>query len=457
MKYTLKCLFILICFSSKAQVTLNITSLPVNTPNGAVIYFASSVNSWSPNNNNFVLNNGNNGTKTITIPEGTGTVQFKFTRGSWASVETNSSGGAIANRTFTFTGQPQTINLTVQNWEDLATGGGISTAASNVQIWNASFFMPQLNRNRRIWLYLPPDYNTTTKTYPVIYMQDGQNLFDNLTSFSGEWQVDETLNLLHQNGDYGAIVVGIDNGGAFRTNEYAPWANAVNGGGQGDLYLDFIVQTLKPAIDSQFRTKPQANFTALIGSSLGALISTYGQVKFTNTFHKIGSFSPAYWFNLPDLNQYIQNTTSNLVNSRVYFVAGQNESTTMASNIVTIRNLLQSKGQTVANTLTKIDSYGTHTEAYWRGEFAAAYQWLFATTNLNVANPIQKERVLYQTSKNNIFAKNIDTSQFFDLYQINGQFIKKIKINEGLNELNLNLSSGIYFLKSGDLKLKIYQ
>ena len=235
--------FIPFYLTSLAQVTLNITSLPSNTPTGATIYFASSINSWSPSNSAFTLTNGTNGIKTITIPKGTGTVQFKFTRGSWASVEGNASGNSIANRTFTFTGQPQTINLTVLSWEDLA-GGGTSTAASNVQIWNANFFMPQLNRNRRIWLYLPPDYNTTTKSYLVIYMQDGQNLFDNLTSFSGEWQVDETLNLLHQNGDYGAIVVGIDNGGSFRTNEYAPWANAPNGGGQGDLYLDFIVQTL---------------------------------------------------------------------------------------------------------------------------------------------------------------------------------------------------------------------
>jgi len=435
-----------------------VTSLPSSTPSGAAIYFASSINTWNPGSANFTLTTGTNNIRTITIPEGTGTVSYKFTRGSWATVEGNATGGSLPNRTFTFTGQPQTINVTILTWEDLSgSGGGTSTAASNVQILNTSFFMPQLNRNRKIWLYLPPDYLTTTKTYPVIYMHDGQNLFDNLTSFSGEWQVDETLNSLHQNGDYGAIVVGIDNGGSFRINEYAPWANGTSGGGQGDLYVDFVVQTLKPFIDNQYRTKPQATFTALIGSSLGALISTYGQVKYANTCHKIGSFSPAYWFNLTDLSQYIQNATTNLANSRVYFVAGLNESTTMSSNITAIRNLLQSKGQTAANTITKIDSYGTHTEAYWRGEFAAAYQWLFATTNLNTSTNIVPEKTFYQSAKDKIFIKGFDISKSFDLYQINGKIIEKIKLIEGENQLNLNLSPGIYFLKSGDIQLKIYQ
>lgn len=439
-----------------AQVTLRITQLPSNTPQNATIYFASSTNNWNPGSENHTLSDDGQGAKIIVIPEGTGTVQYKFTRGSWASVEGDAAGGEIGNRSFTFTGQPQTINLTVQSWKDLG-GAGTSTAASNVQILNPSFFMPQLNRSRRIWLYLPPDYFSTNKNYPVIYMHDGQNLFDNATSFSGEWQVDETLNNLHQNGDYGAIVVGIDNGGSHRINEYGPWVNSQYGGGQGNLYMDFIVETLKPYIDANFRTLPQAPFTAMIGSSLGALISTYGQVKFAQTFSKVGSFSPAYWFNISELTSFIQNTTMNLSGSRYYFVAGQNESSTMVSNINTIRNALQSKGLTSGNTLVKIDSYGTHSESYWRGEFGAAYQWLFANTNLSLDHQEIEDKVLIQIGLNQIFAKGIDTSKSFQLIDLSGRKIKEIKLELGNNNFNEDLPSGIYFLKNDEYSLKIYQ
>ncbi len=439
-----------------AQVVLRITSLPSNTPNDATIYFAGSINNWAPGNSSYTLTEDGFGAKVITIPEGTGTVEYKFTRDGWPSVEGDANGFEIGNRNFTFTGQPQTLNLVVQSWKDLG-GTANSTGASNVQILSTNFFMPQLNRNRKIWLYLPPDYHTSTKNYPVIYMHDGQNLFDNATSFSGEWQVDETLNNLHQNGDYGAIVVGIDNGGAERINEYGPWVNTqYNAGGQGAQYMDFIVETLKPYIDANFRTFPQAPYTVMIGSSLGALIATYGHVRSASIFGKIGSFSPAYWFNLTELNNYIQSANVNLANARYYFVAGQNESSTMVGNITTIRSALQSKGLTSNNTFTKIDSYGTHTEGYWRGEFAAAYQWLFATTSLSTAEHPSEQMQLFQMGSHQIFASGIDTSKSFQIIDLSGKIVQSIKLNEGINDLPNNLPAGIYFLRNEDVKLKVY-
>ena len=172
--------------------------------------------------------------------------------------------------------------------------------------------MLQLNGQGWIWLYLPPDYATSTKRYPVIYMQDGQNLFDNKTSFSGEWEVDETLNKLHSEGDYGAIVVGIDNGGNKRLDEYSPWKNSSYGGGEGDAYIDFIVQSLKPYIDTNYRTLSAPEYTCIFGSSLGALIATYAAIKYPGIFGKAGAFSPAYWFNISNFVSYIQENPSNL-------------------------------------------------------------------------------------------------------------------------------------------------
>jgi alpha-glucosidase len=194
----------------------------------------------------------------------------------------------------------------------------------------------------------------------------------------------------------------------------------------------------------------------MIGSSLGALISTYGQVRFAQTFSKVGSFSPAYWFNLNELNGFIQNTNASLVNSRYYFVAGLNESSTMVANINTIRNALQNKGLTAANTFTKIDNYGTHTEGYWRGEFGAAYQWLFANASLSSETQPEIEKQFFQLGENQVFVKGIDVSKAFHLVDTSGRIIQEIKLVEGANILPIDFLSGIYFLKNDILSLKIY-
>lgn len=380
--------FILISALVEAQVTLKITSIPSNTPSGAAIYVAGSFNNWDPSAT--TMTPDGMGNFVYTVPEGTGTAEYKFSRGSWNTVEGIANGQYLPNRTFSFTGNPQTLNLSIQSWEDLGAGNP-STAASNVHIMSNSFPIPQLNRNRKIWIYLPPDYETSTKTYPVIYMQDGQNLFDNTTSFSGEWQVDETMNALFAAGDYGAIIIGIDNGGSERINEYTPWNNTQYGGGEGDQYIQFITETLKPYVDTNYRTKPSAEYNALIGSSLGALISNYGGVKYSETFSKIGSFSPAYWIVSSQFNNYITNSTANFSGMRIYFVAGTNESSTMASDIETVKNNLQAKGLTENNTFVKLDSYGQHNENYWKGEFGAAYKWLFQNTILSTDQIYKKK------------------------------------------------------------------
>lgn len=441
-------LFLFINYLAFAQITIKITSFPANTPADATIYFASSLNSWSPNNVNYIMQSDGLGNKQIVIPQGTGTVSFKFTRGSWATVEKDANGNEIADRTFTFTSQPQTINLSVLNWADLSGNTGTSTAAANVQIINTAFYMPQLSRSRRIWLYLPPDYYTTNKHYPVLYMQDGQNLFDATTSFSGEWQVDETLNSLFTQGDYGAIVVGIDNGGTERLNEYSPWINPSYGGGDGTDYMAFVANTLKPYIDANYRTKPEPAFNALMGSSMGALISTYGAVEYPNVFKKVGSFSAAYWFALSDLNAYIASSSSALVDHRMYFVAGQNEYSTITTDINGVKNNLQLKGLATSNTLTKYDSFGTHTESYWRGEFAAAYQWLFANENLATTVTKVAKPTIFQTYSGKIVAEGLEKETTFEVYSVVGQLQATFKVNNGEFYLPENLATGLYILKS---------
>jgi alpha-glucosidase len=372
---------LLVPFFVVAQVTIRVTALPTTTPADPILYFAASINDWNPGDPAYRFVSEGNGVYRLTIPEATGTVLYKITRGNWATVESAATGQDISNRSFTFNGSPQTLQISVLGWKDL-TG---STAASNVTILNNAFYMPQLNRTRKVWIYLPPDYSITEKRYPVVYMQDGQNLFDAKTSFSGEWEVDETLNRLHVNGDYGAIVVGIDNGGSLRINEYSPWVHPQYGGGEGAAYIDFIAQTLKPYIDANYRTLTNASNTCLFGSSMGALIASYGAAKYPGVFGKVGAFSPAYWFAQSELNQMILNSAGDYLQLRLYHVGGQNESATMITNMQSITSSWLSKGLANANSFLKADADGAHSEWYWRREFGAAYQWLF---NRSTSSPV---------------------------------------------------------------------
>lgn len=357
-----------------SQVTLRVTSVPGDTPPGAVIFLAGTVNGWNPSHPDYALT-PRDGIYTITIPEQTGEVSYKFTRGNWTTAEGDAAGGHLPNRTFAFTGKPQTLNVNILSWQ----AEPMSTAAANVSILDDEFPVPQLNTKRRIWLYLPPDYVTSDKRYPVIYMHDGQNVFDAATSFSGEWGVDETLNELFAKGDYGAIVVAIDNGGPERLNEYSPWRNPDYAtGGKGAAYMEFVANTLKPYIDANYRTRPQPQFSALIGSSMGGLISTYGALEHPDKFLKIGSMSPAYWFASEALQDYISRYKADLSKHRIYILAGINEWPKMIETTDPIKESLKQKGVKKENLFKLYHPEGTHTEAFWKATFSEVYQWLFA-------------------------------------------------------------------------------
>ncbi len=155
---------------------------------------------------------------------------------------------------------------------------------------------PQLNNDRHLLVYLPPSYDQTDRRYPVLYMQDGQNLFDHATSYAGEWGVDETMEQLSREEQLEAIVVGIPNQGKERVDEYSPYHDAYLGGGRGNAYLDFIAHTVKPLIDGSFRTLPGRQQTGLMGSSMGGLISLYGFFRHPDLFGFAGVMSPSLWF-----------------------------------------------------------------------------------------------------------------------------------------------------------------
>ena len=211
-----------------------------------------------------------------------------------------------------------------------------------------------------------------------MYVHDGQNVFDVASSFSGEWQVDETLTDLENRGFETAIVVAIDNGGEHRINEYTTYTNDEHGGGEGEAYLQFIVETLKPKIDSNFRTLADAQHTVIMGSSLGGLISHYAHFKYPNVFGKLGSFSASYWFS----DEYFTFTRecSTPVHSKIYLLAGLQEWDS-ASFSLKMNALLINKGYTNKNLKMLTPADGQHAEWFWAREFEAAFLWLMSETN----------------------------------------------------------------------------
>ena len=251
-----------------------------------------------------------------------------------------------------------------------------STATENVKIISENFDVPQLKTTRRIWIYLPKDYKTSRKKYEVFYLQDAQNLFDDATSYAGEWQVDETLNKIFEKTGKSVIVVGIDNGGEKRIEELSPFKNAKYGGGNGDNYVKFIVENLKPFIDKNYRTKPQRKYTTIGGSSLGALISVYAAVKYPETFGKVLAFSSAFWFNAKEMNEFISSSKVNLKQQKYYFIQGKHEDEDMEEQTNNVIKNLKSKKVKSKNIFLKIDEDGKHNEMYWRREFEGAVLWL---------------------------------------------------------------------------------
>jgi predicted alpha/beta superfamily hydrolase len=234
---------------------------------------------------------------------------------------------------------------------------------------DSAFVIPQLKRIRGIWIYLPADYFKVKTNYPVLYMHDGQNLFDDSTSFSGEWGIDDYMDTTRNRK---CIVVGINHGGDKRLNEYNPYNHQRFGKGEGDLYVDFVAKTLKPFIDKNYRTKKDKESTWIAGSSMGGLISLYAALKYPKIFGGAGIFSPAFWV-APSILADIKKK-GHEVKGAIYFYAGKHESEEMVTDMLKvfgeIRKVSKSKMVTV------IRDEGKHNEPTWRKEFPLFYNWL---------------------------------------------------------------------------------
>lgn len=258
-----------------------------------------------------------------------------------------------------------------------------STAGPTVQVL-APMAMPGLDRTRTLRIYLPPSYATSNRRYPVIYMHDGQNLFDDATSFAGEWGVDESMDVLARTHAFEAIVVGIDNGGEKRMTELNAWPNERFGAGEGEQYLGFVVDVVRPYIDLHYRTEPGPANTAIIGSSMGGLASHHAILARPDVFGLAGVLSPAYWV-APPIFAAAQAKALPAA-ARVYLYAGGKEGEEMTSDARRMHELL-AKTTAPDHLLLHVVDTAEHNEAAWRAEFPAVVVWLFGLKTIDPQRP----------------------------------------------------------------------
>ena len=363
--------------SNKPVIAQNNIRLVVSNSNikhaGDSVFVAGNFNDWNPGNPSYKLQE-NYGQLYVDLPNmPSGNYEFKFTRGAWNKVASNKNGSDVGNNKIALSSDT-IISYTIEAWkDDFGPAEKTHTASSNVSIVDTAFFMPQLNRHRRIVIYLPENYKKSAKRYPVIYMQDGQNLFDNYTAGFGEWGIDECLDSLIKKGKKGCIVVGIDNG-PKRLNEYNPYTFEQFGNGEGDAYVNFIVETLKPYIDKKFRTMPNKENTIIAGSSMGGLISYYAMLKHPMVFGKAGVFSPAFW--TADGIKNLTDSLGNKINGLLFFYMGALEGEKYLADMLNIGDRLAKVSSSYI--YTTIDSEGEHNEQAWRKWFAEFYEWISA-------------------------------------------------------------------------------
>lgn len=384
------CFFLIVSslqLSAQYRLTIQIQTAPSSFSNEPV-FAAGSFNSWNPDLQRF--SSVNNILVTEIMDLQPGRYEFKFTRGSWNSVESDAKGKDISNRVVDLKNDT-TIVCIIEGWKDDATNAAsFHTASKNVLLAEEAFEMPLLNKYRHIWVYLPPGYGKNKKHYPVMYMHDGQNVFDEYYAPFGEWGVDECLDSLITEGKPGCIVVAIENGQMDRMSEYNPYAftwktekDSFAFQPKADDYLLDIIDNLKPFIDRNYRTLSSKENTIIAGSSMGGLISYYAAVKYPAVFGKAGIFSPAFW--TASGIDSLTDTSARHLKGKYFFYMGGKEGGTYVEDM---KRICDKAGKnSSAFIYSVIDPEAEHKEKYWRQWFAEFYTWIMADGfNVNTGN-----------------------------------------------------------------------
>jgi predicted alpha/beta superfamily hydrolase len=365
--------------ASDSNITAMLT-LELFTPNDDLrpVYLVGNFNDWKPADDSYKMEKIKEGhyrhifRKNLEMSE---PFEYKYVKGGWESEELSANGTATQNRRMEVA--KGKVRDTVLHWKKHEAWYD-SKFYPNIEILSKRFVLPQLSRRRRISILLPYNYHITQKKYPVLYLQDGQNLFEDDAPF-GTWGVDRQLAYLAQHGKGDFIVVAIDHGGKDRIKEFSPYDTQKWGEGLGKEYATFLAETLKPYIDKNFRTLSDRLNTGIGGSSMGGLISIYAGLLFPQVFSKFMIFSPSLWISprvYADATRFY-NTPA----TKIYLYAGGREGVGMVSNAQKLKETLEKRGLTPGNLefRLQVDPHGRHNEARWGQEFPHAAEWLFSS------------------------------------------------------------------------------
>jgi predicted alpha/beta superfamily hydrolase len=341
------------------------------------VYISGNFNGWRTQDKEFLMEKTGNSayhykfSQDFVYPE---ELLYKFTKGDWSEVEINIDGNRTENRsTLLHKGiQIEHVARWRKNWLPFK-----QSFLPQVQLISDEFEIPQLNKTRKIWALLPHDYDNSSESYPVMYLQDAQNLFNEFAEF-GNWEIDKKLAVMSEYQIGKIIVIAIEHAEEDRIKEYNV-GKTVLGKGQGKKYIRFVTETLKPFVDINFRTKKEREHTGIGGSSLGGLVSIFSGLKNPEVYGKLMIFSPSLWV-VPELK--INAKEVNTTDVKIYLYAGGAESKNLVAEIQKFQQDLITNGFVEdSNQINlSINRKGKHTETYWSDEFPKAIEWLFFQT-----------------------------------------------------------------------------
>jgi enterochelin esterase-like enzyme len=452
---------VIIYSKAKGQVTYTVT-VPAATH---ACFIAGEMTGW----NQVQMTEVSTNEYTITISPATTAQQYKYCSGpSWNYTEVLSNGGNVPNRSYTAHDQ-------VAAWAAVWNSSNNFPPSVSSGTARRHWFHSLLVDDRYIDVWLPNGYNTSVK-YDVLYMHDGQMLFDASTTWNGEeWDVDGTMGALLTGGKIRpTIVVGIFNNGNKRHAEYFPekvintipqpeqseLESLFSGSTRGDAYLKFIVTELKPFIDSTYSTNKDKQGTFIAGSSMGGLISLYAFCEYPDIFSGAACLS-THWIGTFSDNDAIPNAIITYMskalpppNGRmIYFDHGTAGLDAMyGPHQQQVDNLLAAKGYTATNWETQIFPGADHNENYWKARFHISATFLLSDKTQSIRDVHNQAnsdavKIYPNPTRSMLTVENPDgnSERNIRIFDITGREVLTAKTKSNNIDVS-HLPAGIYFV-----------